>query len=206
MKLVVGICARGLSFIAATMLIGFICSGMTIKPISMSVQDSKNTTGSTPQLPQRKWHLPTYLGLVIGKSTKEDVKRRFGKPIWEGPPEEKLIETDSEGELLYEYVNVGDIKGQTTIVLGARTGIVKAIEIYPQQVITLQEVFKRYGNNYIERPSNLGPCPTNEVVRNFKPLKEREYPFFLVYPEEGMYISIQRDSTVLEIGYVMRCP
>ena len=187
-------------------LAGVTCLGAMTRMSSRPTQELRGQATPAQQVHQGKWHTPTYLGLTVGKSTKADIERKFGEPVWSGPPEEKLVEADEEEELLYEYLNVGDIVGRTTFVLGARSGVIKAIEIYPQQDVTLQEVIRKYGSSYIERPSNLGPCPTDREVSEFKALKEREYPYFLVYPERGMYISIQKDGTVLEIGYIIRCP
>lgn len=167
---------------------------------------TQHTAGASPSACSinRKWHIPTYQGLTLGKSMKIDVERRFGKPIWSGAPEEKLTDDPSEDELLYEYENVGGVKGRTTVVLGERTGVVKAIDIYPQQ-LSMKKVIEQYGKEYIERESSLGPCPSEDEIRNFRPLREREYPIFLVYPQLGMYISVQKDGTVLEIGYLVSC-
>lgn len=154
---------------------------------------------------QREWHASSYQGLILGKSTKDDVERTFGKPVWAGPPEEELID-DGEAELLYEYMNVGGVVGQTTVVLGTRSNTVQAIGVYPQQPLTLQQAVTKYGKEYVERESKLGPCPTETDISNFKSPKEREYPIFIVYPRQGMYFSVSESGSVSHIGYLIRCP
>ena len=152
-----------------------------------------------------QWQVATYNGLILGQSTASEVEQVFGKPLWVGPPEEKLIDDETEEELLYEYTDVGGIKGQTTIVLGARTKIIKAIDIYPKQPVTLRHIVTKYGNEYVQRESKLGPCPTQDEVRNFKPGANREYPLFLVYPHLGMYVSLSETEKISHIGYLANC-
>ena len=154
---------------------------------------------------EHKWQAGEYCGLIIGKSTKDEVRKKFGKPVWSGKPEEKLIAAEHEGEIWYEYVNVGGLKGRTTIVVGARSEIVKAVILYPEKMMQTQAI-RLYGSEYIERAGKLGPCPTPSEIREFKPPRQTEYPVFLVYAHLGTYVSINEDKTVLEIGYLLRCP
>jgi len=180
------------------------CGSAGIRDSLPQTHNINNTTGASSSA-QGEWHTPTYNGLILGQSTKSDVERIFGKPIWSGLPEEELID-DDEDELLYEYKNVGNVIGQLTVVLGARSKLVKAVDIYPQQSITIRQIVEQYGDKYIERESELGPCPTEMELRNFKPSPKREYPIFRVYPQLGMYIAISSDNTVSHIGYLARCP
>ena len=43
----------------------------------------------------RTWHVPTYQRFKLGESTKADVERAFGKPVWSGHP----IYEEPEGEV-----------------------------------------------------------------------------------------------------------
>ena len=154
------------------------------------------------------WRVPTYQGLKLGKSTKADVERAFGKPVWSGHPIYEEPEGEVEDELLYEYENVGGFNGRTSVYLDARSGVVKAISLYPnyQRPISLEQTIEKYGRGYIERRSKLGPCPTPKEERLYGGAKEREYPAFLVYPQKGLYVSVNRDNRVQEIGFLVRCP
>lgn len=169
------------------------------------VKNKQGSDASMRKIRQYKWHIPTYQGITLGKSKKADVERIFGKPIWLGPPEEKLIPDKSENELWYEYENVGGVKGRTTVILGARSQIAKAILLYYEH-ITREQVINQYGSGYIKRERTLGPCPSYNEIRKHKPSQKKMYPFFLIYPRLGIYVTVQEDSTVSEIGYLMRCP
>ncbi|MEK6324768.1 MAG: hypothetical protein AABN33_24260 [Acidobacteriota bacterium] len=154
---------------------------------------------------QLEWRAGSYRGLRLGRSTETDVMQVFGRPAWKGPPEEKLIDSDPEMELLLEYRNVGGVKGRTTIVIDARTRIVKAIDVYPEH-LTRGRAISLFGGNYVVRDEGLGPCPREERIKQSKPSAQRKYPIWLVYARRGLYVSVNKDDTVLEIGYLARCP
>ena len=156
---------------------------------------------------QVRWNPLGYQGLIPGKSTKADVKRKFGKPLWAGPFEEegsKYKPDANKSEELYEYQDVAGFKGRITIVFDARYGRTRKIWLYPQH-LSLQQVMEKYGNSYVERASKLGPCPGKKEVAKFKPPQKKEFPRFLVYPHLGMYLSVGEDSLVKEIGYLSFC-
>ena len=155
----------------------------------------------------QKWQAPIYKGLAVGKSKRADVERVFGKPIWVGSPEDEY-DNPIKDLILYEYENVGGFRGRTSVIMKARTGVITEIFLYPhyENPLTLEQAIQIYGNEYIERESDLGPCPTAREIKKFQHPKERKYPIFLVYPHKGLYISIVRDGTVQEIGFIARCP
>lgn len=129
---------------------------------------------------QHQWQAPTYQGLFLGSSTKADVERAFGKPVWSGTPEKEPTDDTDEDELLYEYKDVGGIKGRTSIFLNAGSGVVKAISIYPEQ-LPAKKAIKRYGGNFVEMNNVLDFCALENKTREKLPLgnKKYEYPIFL---------------------------
>jgi hypothetical protein len=154
----------------------------------------------------RKWSAPTYQGLTLGKSKRANVERAFGKPAWSGHPEDGL-DNPMENFLSYEYDNVGGFDGRTVVIMGRHSGVVQVIYVYPspQRPLSRSDAVQRYGGDYVERESSDGPCPMASELRHQRPAA-REYPIFLAYPEKGVYFSVQSDGTVLEIGYMLRCP
>jgi hypothetical protein len=154
----------------------------------------------------RKWRAPTYQGLVLGKSKKANVARTFGKPVWSGHPEDEF-DHPVASLLSYEYENVGGFEGRTVVMMNRRTGVVESISLSVsyQKPLPLGKALEKYGSDYIERESALGPCPTAKEIRNFKPPAKREYPVFFVYPQKGMYISVEQGNNVREITYMLRC-
>ena len=154
-----------------------------------------------------KWRAPTYQGLTLGKSKRADVERAFGRPVWSGHPEDGL-DNPMENFLSYEYDDVGGFEGRTVVIMGRRSGVVEVIYLYPpyQHPLSRSVAVERYGGDYIERESAAGPCHTGKELRRLKRPAEREYPVFIAYPHKGMYFSVQRDESVLEIGFMLRCP
>jgi hypothetical protein len=194
-----------LSAIAVTLTLAIFGCGKTVTDSSsMPIQDTNSVITKTTQLPQAALNISSYCGITLSTSTKIQVERLFGKPIWSGEPEREEVNENSEEELLYEYEDICDVKGRTSIFFNARTGIVRSISVYPKQ-LSLKQVIERYGDEYIKRDRNLGPCLTKEEKQNYKPSEITNYPVFYVYLQKGIYVSIQKDESVLEIGYVNQC-
>jgi hypothetical protein len=122
----------------------------------------------------QKWRTAIYQGITLGKSTKADVYRIFGKPRWSGSPEDEY--DNPVGSLLsFEYDNVGSFNGGTCIIMRRRSGVVIEIYLYPayQAAPTLPQIVDEYGAGYIERESCLGPCPTAREIKKYKPSEEK---------------------------------
>lgn len=164
----------------------------------------------TPAAQKRKWRIPTYGGLTLGKSRKADVERTLGRPEWSGPPEDEY-DNPIESMLSYSYENVGGFQGRTVIWMKARSGVVTDILLYPssERPLTLKELVSKEGRDYIERDAALGPCPTAKEIRKLKGREEGrgecQYPIFLVYPEKGMIVLFDDKENVQEISYMLRC-
>ncbi|MEA2559836.1 MAG: hypothetical protein QOH06_1340 [Acidobacteriota bacterium] len=153
------------------------------------------------------WKPGTYEDLVIGRSRSADVLRVLGKPMWTGHPEDEY-DNPVESLLSYEYKNPAGFDGRITAVMKASSG--KLIEVYvnPTDSIPLSTILERYGTDYVERDSELGPCPTAEELRTYEPSREPGYPYprFLVYPQKGMYVSLSSPSWAQYIVFTLRCP
>jgi hypothetical protein len=86
----------------------------------------------------RKWIPTGYAGIEIGKSTRNDVINKFGKPVWEGEEElegeeedvQEAIASHSGKRILLEYKDVGELEGRTSIFIGEQNKIVQAIALY----------------------------------------------------------------------------
>jgi hypothetical protein len=132
------------------------------------------------------------------------VEKTLGKPVWSGTPEEAIVEENRENELWYEYDGAEEFQGRTTVVMNSK-GVVTAVLVYPQKLF-LDRALRLLGSNYLRREGKMGPCPTEAELRQSKVSTVSDFPYFLVYPEQGMYISVEEDNTILEIGYLLRCP
>lgn len=149
------------------------------------------------------WHVATYRGLTPGRSTAADVKRVFGKPLWSGPIESE-DDPDRPEQIVFEYENVGDFVGQTSVLFKPNSDVIDDILIYPQRLL-FADLRKDLDSIAIERHSKLGPCPTQHEIERFSPPKELEYPAFLVYPRLGRYAAVDADNKVSMIVYASHC-
>ncbi len=151
-----------------------------------------------------KWIPATYRNLKLGKSTYKDVKKLFGKPIWEGRNQDNTFESDPEFEILLQYSYQGTGKESADIVIGKKTKIIKAISYLPYPEMTRQEAISKFGSDYFEIESWESFCIKDNRKRGSSQ-KKLNYPIALVYPEKGMYVSIRKDNTVMHIGYLYKC-
>jgi hypothetical protein len=152
-----------------------------------------------------QWRRGTYLGLTPGRSSRRDVERVFGKPLWKGNPESEPGEEPTK-DVMYEYEDVGGLKGRTSVIFGARSGLIKVIYLYPQK-LTMEQAVARYGKDYIKRGRGLGACPTEDEVREAsRQPPPDEYPIALIYPQQGLYVTVNSDNMVIEVGYLADCP
>jgi hypothetical protein len=174
--------------------------------LSPWVQKAIAQSSATASLRDR-WRAPTYEGLTLGKSKRPDVERVFGRPAWSGHPED-TYDNPVPSLISYEYENVGAFDGRTVIIMDRRTEVVAEIYLYPDHrkpPITLKDILARYGDLYTERDSALGPCPTAQERSRYRPPPRREFPFFMLYPGRGMYISIDSELKVQEIVFLRGC-
>jgi len=151
----------------------------------------------------KSWMLPTFHGLQVGKSTTQDVLRVFGKPDSKGPSYDSLLESDKDGEILYEYSKGPDGDGNVDVLFGKRTGVLSAIMVYPKHM-TRAEAITQFGSDFEESNNRLGACPTATERKAF----EREHPKtnpVLLYPKLGLYIDVNDDGTVHIISYQKTC-
>jgi hypothetical protein len=182
------------------------CSKMASK--NKPVNESQvNSIPSTQDI--RTWISPEVLGLKLGRSTLADVKKKFGKPIWEGSNQEKVFTDESDDEILVQYRNVAGIDAQfgrvnIDFIIGKKTKVVKWVTLYTEAQLNKKDILSRFGNDYFEIESWGSTC----IEKSRKPGssgKKMNSPFALVYPNKGMYISIRDDNYVDSVQFAMRC-
>jgi hypothetical protein len=154
------------------------------------------------------WHIPTYKGIKLNKSTRKDVLRLFGKPTWSGHPEDEY-DNPVMSMLRDEFENVGGFKGRTAVNMKKRNKIVDSIELYPpyDNQPTFDELAAQLGKDYVEWDGDLGPCPSRKEIREFQSRK-KIYSTSLVfrsYPQKGFYVAVEHER-VREIVYLTSCP
>lgn len=184
------------------------CSSTTFRNI--------NTTGQTAGAEKtsnasdiRQWIAPTYLGLKLGESTGDDVRRLFGKPIDEytARNEDKVFDKDVESEIVLDYKNPNGSNGNVVVTVGKKTRLVKAISIYPNDKITMEEAISKFGQGFFQIESWESICLGKEQKPGILD-KSMAIPFVLVYPNLGLLVDIRKhsdDFTVGRIDYLMKC-
>lgn len=153
---------------------------------------------------QKEWVQPTFQGLLIGKSNEKQVRKLFGTPIWNGPPEDEVFENDSEGEILMEYKNVLGADGQVSVTIGVQSRTVLALAFYPKSAV-LNDIKKEYGSDYIELDSYSAMCQDNKPVLVSSRKQPNEYPYVILYAKKGIYVLVNEDFSVNHIGFLSRC-
>jgi len=183
------------------------CSDTASKEALTKTQQNEKVATQSSAEPQQPWQVPTYQGLKLGEATKADVERVFGTPVWSGPfanEDDELLDDADKPEMIYEYENVGNFEGRTTILMDSKTGDVKAIWLYPKQLLLAQAI-EQYGKPANERYGDKRPCPLDKEDSQKAPKIENSRLRFLFYPERGMYLLVGKDDSISEIVFQAKC-
>jgi hypothetical protein len=160
-----------------------------------------------------KWGAGNFRGLIIGKSTKADMLRRFGKPRWsQTKPEDREEKEREEKERTRDrdqsarrvtwnhYENIGELPGITNIATDTRTGVIVRIDFFPER-LTRDEAIARFGPNYLVRRYEFDRCDRDE---DHESLYESANGSLLTleYRSRGVALLIQSNDLVSTIRYV----
>src|SRR5437868_1540440 len=99
-------------------------------PKRQQQQQGTVRTGANDAQNDRKWRAGTYLSLTMGRSTQADVLRVLGKPQRVDTPADQRPR-DPNPEIWYVYSSGGEFPGELTVVIDKKTGVVLAIDLYP---------------------------------------------------------------------------
>ena len=160
-----------------------------------------------------KWIPGSYAGIEIGKSNRETVIEKFGKPIWEGEEELEGEEADVQNEIekhggkrtLMEYKDVGGLEGQISVYIGEKDKIVQEIVHYPKQPFLKEWLVEKYGKVYVELFGSETVCSALESNQKVTKAGRKEIPELLVFPGAGMYASPNKQGNIDKIGFSLTC-
>jgi hypothetical protein len=158
------------------------------------------------------WQTPTYQGLRIGESKKSDVEKVFGAPVHAGPYADDDDDTVKDGNwpyIIYDYEYVGKFDGRTSVLMDARTEVVKSISltpIYPRE-LALKQALDMYGEPTIKLGIDAKLCPltAEKLKEQEKLVNENTPPAFLLYPERGMWLRVDENKTIMAIIFQAKC-
>ena len=149
----------------------------------------------------RQWHAANFRGLIVGKSKRADMLRRFGQPKWsQTKPGDKDEDRESPRVTWNNYEGIGELRGVTNIATSTRTGVITRIDFFPEQ-LTKGQAIAHFGAGYIITRYAFDECEHDEDVEAIYespngPLTSLEYR------ARGIAISIDNDDLVTKIRYV----
>lgn len=150
---------------------------------------------------QSEWQAATYRGLIIGKSTRADMFRIFGKPKLIDTPADQ-VEDEPNPEVWYEYERGGEFLGEPTFVVDKRSGMILRIDLYTRD-LSKEEAIKHFGCDYIVTKYSFDDCLGNEESA---PLYESPNGSIteIEYRARGIAISVDNNGSVKQISYVSK--
>src|SRR5947207_3114878 len=116
----------------------------------------------------RHWGAADFRGLIVGKSGKSEMLRRFGKPKWsqtkpEDRDEEEREERERESQRLTwdNYEGIGEFPGITNIATSTRSGLITRIDFFPEK-LTKSDAIAHFGPNYVITRYEVDKCERDE--------------------------------------------
>ncbi len=119
----------------------------TNKPQSnFSFEELISVQDSSKEIP--KWIAPNYKDLQLGKATNNDVIKMFGKPDYEGNPEDERDSPD-KSRILYSYEKLDSFYVRIQFVMDARSKTLLEVWLNSnyEKPLTLEKTIEMFGKN-----------------------------------------------------------
>ncbi len=148
-----------------------------------------------------KWQAATYRGLTVGKSTRADVLRAFGRPLRKDVSVGQT-DTDQDQEIWYIYKDIGELPGELAVALDKKNGKLISMYLYPEHLLK-KDAIKHFGAGYIIKRYDFCPgfenadaaptyeSPNGEIQR-------------IEYRERGIAIYYDSTDEVKDISYISK--
>lgn len=164
--------------------------------------------GNQPLPPQvsrggREWRAAVYRTLIVGKSTREDMLRTLGQPLFAGPPNLQT-KTDAHREIWNNYEIGGELPGKLTVIVDQHSGIIMGIDLYPEN-LTREEAIRYFGKDYIVTRYDFDNCLSADAGES-APLYESPTGAVtnIEYRSRGIALGINGMGKVDQINYVSK--
>jgi hypothetical protein len=159
----------------------------------------------------RKWGAGNLRGLIVGKSKRADMLRRFGKPKWtqtKPEDEDEREERDKDRDRHKEsrrvtwnnYDGIGEFPGATNIATDTRSSVVTRIDFFPEK-LTKDQAIAHFGVGYIITRYDIDECLSDEEHQSFYESPKGSF-LSLEYRARGIAIAIDDHDFVNKIRYV----
>lgn len=165
----------------------------------LSLAAPPNVHSKTQNELQDIWQPATYRGLTIGKSTRKDMLRIFGKP--NNFSEYKRIEKNRKpnSEVQYYYDNRGELPGGLIVGINNKTKKIVWIRLRPDK-LSKEDAIRHFGPDYVVKRYGFDDCiDGTEAVPIFE---SPDGSWVLIeYRERGITVHANDDGRVDEISY-----
>lgn len=173
---------------------------LAVMACSRSASQEQPQFSSTPAVSKeevsRVWRAGTYRGITVGKSTRAEMVRSFGKSKWS----EVFDENKSKSETWYHYEGTWEFPGRLTIVVDNRTDIIRAVDMYPKG-LSREAAIKHFGEDYIVTRYDFDLClGDEETAPLFESLSGSVIS--IEYRQRGIAVAVDDDGKVDHITYV----
>lgn len=156
------------------------------------------------------WIPATVNGVVVGRSSYDDIVRLWGPPFRETEFASDPYEPDSGEsppelftELWYRGVEIDGEKVNAGVLIGNQSRLVRLIS-YGREGLTKQEAITQFGTDYYVVAVGGSTCAPIEP--NPGPIKDPlAFPINLVYPKMGLTVSVRHDNSVIQVTYSDKC-
>ncbi len=182
--------------------------------LTTSCSSSEIVSGQPSPVPKQsrnppQWTAPSVLGLNVGSSVEADAKQLFGDASDKSKNRraDKVFGRDSEEELVLDFKNVKQANGHLSLILGVDSRIIKAVSIYPDNKMTVEDAITRFGRDFYQAGySSL--CISNDATLG-RIDQAIPYPYALVFPNLGLVVDVRFEDNQTRVGrldYLMKCP
>ncbi len=149
----------------------------------------------------REWRAASYRGLTVGKSTRADMIRVFGRPKRVDIPEGQR-RTDPHQQLWYIYDGVGEFPGEFTVMIDKRSRKIVEMDLSPKN-LTKEEAIRHFGDDYvITRYSFCAGFEEEDAAPIYE--SPNGALTYIEYREHGIALGLDYMNNVDQILYIRK--
>lgn len=162
---------------------------------SPRLRQSRWAVHTRNERPSSKWLPATYRGLTMGRSTRADMIRVFGKPKFS----EVFVEAGSSPEDWYHYDDAGEFPGEVIVNVDKLTGRILRITLQPKSLLSA-DATRHFGKDYGLKRYEF--CPGFEEQESAPLYENAKGQFrYIEYRKRGIALALTPMGEVGSITY-----